>query len=69
MFEYSAGLMISVFTPMTSVSPSGGDFATAPAPRLPEAPGRFSTMTAWPHAACRCGPRVRARMSMPVPGV
>ena len=69
MFAYSAGLMISVLTPISSVSPSGGDFATAPAPRLPEAPGRLSTTIAWPHAACRCGASVRARMSMPVPGV
>jgi hypothetical protein len=69
MFAYSAGLMISVFTPIRSVSPSGGDFATAPAPTLPEAPGRLSTTIACPHAACRCGARVRARMSMPVRGV
>ena len=69
MFEYSAGLMISVLTPISSVSPSGGDLATAPAPRLPDAPGRLSTTIAWPHAACRCGASVRARMSIPVPGV
>ena len=69
MFAYSAGLMISVLTPISSVSPSGADLATAPAPRLPDAPGRLSTTMPWPHAACRCGASVRARMSIPVPGV
>ena len=69
MFEYSAGLMISVLTPISSVRPSGGDFATAPAPRLPEAPGRLSTTIACPHADWKCGASVRARMSIPVPGV
>jgi hypothetical protein len=30
---------------MTMVEPSGGALATASAPRLPPAPGRFSTIT------------------------
>src|SRR5258708_3646114 len=60
--------MTSVLAPITSVYPSGGDFATAFAPRLPDAPGRLSTTTGWPHISASLGPMVRARMSMPVPG-
>jgi hypothetical protein len=37
----------------SQVLPSGADFATAPAPVLPEAPGRFSMMTVAPRRCCR----------------
>jgi hypothetical protein len=43
--------------------------ATASLPIAPLAPGRFSTTTATFQASESFWPSVRARMSMPVPGV
>src|SRR5664279_642508 len=58
-----------VLAVMSSVYPSGGAVATASVPILPLAPGRFSITTAiFQSSPIRC-PSVRARMSMPGPGV
>src|SRR5205085_4317265 len=53
--------------PITSVVPSGGDFATASAPRLPPAPGRLSTMTT-PSVSLTLSASARATMSSGPPG-
>src|SRR5688572_13550911 len=52
-----------------SVVPSGADLATALAPIVPPAPGRFSTVTVWPHISPSFCPTVRARMSVALPAV
>ena len=48
-----------------SVYPSGSAAATTPAPRLPPAPGRSSTMTGWPHRFCSRSANSRATISGP----
>src|SRR5262245_1700818 len=53
---------------MSSVMPSGSDFATASAPILPPAPMRFSTTTGWPIRSDRCCPTRRASVSPDPPG-
>src|SRR5215216_4636146 len=62
----------AVASEATSISnkvwPSGGALATASAPRLPAAPGLFSTTTDWPMAADSFGLIRRARMSEVPPG-
>src|SRR6185503_2632322 len=52
-----------------SVVPSGGDLATALAPIVPPAPGRFSITTVWPHISLSFWPIVLARMSVALPAV
>ena len=51
----------------SSVWPSGADFATASAARLPPAPGRFSTSTAWPNSADSGSAIARAIVSVVPP--
>jgi len=53
----------------SSVLPSAGARATTCVPKLPLAPGLFSTTTGWPHRTWISSPMRRARMSGPVPGV
>ena len=62
------GLTAWVSNTNTQLLPSGGDFATAPVPTLPEAPGRFSTMTVAPSFCCRPGCAMRAIGSTVPPG-
>src|SRR5262249_60715119 len=52
-----------------SVYPSGAALATASAPMLPPAPGRFSMTTGCFHAAVNRSPSARARMSTVPPAV
>src|SRR5262249_57060612 len=54
--------------PITSVYPSGGDFATALVPMGPPAPGRFSTTRAWPSSMPSELPTSLEIMSVVVPG-
>src|SRR5262245_60002620 len=51
------------------VVPSARDLATAPAPIVPPAPGRFSITTVWFHCSLSFWPTVRARMSVALPAV
>ena len=53
---------------ITSVYPSGGDFAAISAPTMPVAPGRGSTITCCPHASVSLLPTRRPTMSGPEPG-
>src|SRR5256885_5767801 len=53
---------------ISKVLPSAAAWATAWAPMLPLAPGRFSTTTGWPRRCCSCSPRRRASRSVPPPG-
>ena len=46
------GLTAWVSNTISHDIPSGGDFATAPEPVEPDAPGRFSTMTLAPSRCC-----------------
>jgi hypothetical protein len=50
------------------VYPSAGDFATASAPMIPFAPGRFSTTTGCFHASLSFCATVRVMMSVAPPG-
>jgi len=52
---------------ISSVRPSGGDFATAAAAIIPLAPARFSTITDCPNAAFIGSAKSRATMSTPPP--
>jgi hypothetical protein len=52
---------------ISSVTPSGGDFATAPAATMPLAPVRFSTMTDCPSADFIGSPSSLATRSTPPP--
>lgn len=52
-------------TPVVAISsgwPSGAERATASAPKLPAAPGRFSITTGWPSTPESRSPRSRATM-------
>src|SRR5580698_2599460 len=49
------------------VYPSGGDVTSACDATTPPAPGRFSTITDWPHCRETTSPSVRARISTPPP--
>ena len=60
--------MAMVLVAMRRVWPSAGARATSPAPRLPAAPGLFSTITGWLHCAERLGWIIRTMMSLPPPG-
>ena len=53
---------------MSSVWPSGSARATASAPTLPPAPGRFSTTNGWPSARLSRSPTARASTSASPPG-
>src|SRR5580704_2355160 len=53
---------------MSHVVPSGGDFATAAVPVLPEAPVRFSTTTVTPSRCARPACASRATASTEPPG-
>ena len=53
----------------SSVCPSAGAAATKPAPMDPAAPGRFSTTTGRPSAACSASATGRAKLSLLPPGV
>ena len=67
-FAYSHGLIACVATaPITIVVPSGAAFAAASAPRLPPAPGRFSTTTT-PRLSLTLSASARATMSSGPPG-
>ncbi len=55
--------------PMPIVYPSAGARAICTLPTDPPAPGRFSTVTDWPHASVNFCPLRRARMSVEPPGV
>src|SRR6218665_24342 len=57
-----------VSAPISRVCPSGGSFATALAPRLPAAPGRFSTTTRWPRSRVHCWASTRPTTSAAAPG-
>ena len=46
----------------------GAAFATIEAAMLPPAPGRFSMTTGWPHISESLGAKVRAVMSVALPG-
>ena len=50
-----------------SVYPSGAAFATASAPRVCPEPGRFSTMTGWPHLAASLSATIRGIVSAAAP--
>ena len=52
---------------ISSVRPSAGDFATAPAATMPLAPVRFSTITDRPSAAFMRSLKSRATTSTPPP--
>jgi hypothetical protein len=52
---------------ISSVCPSGGALATAPAAIIAAAPARFSIKTGWPSAALIGSPSSRATMSTPPP--
>jgi len=52
----------------SSAYPSGADFATASAARLPPAPGRFSTSTGRPSDAASGVAIARAMVSVVPPG-
>src|SRR5215510_15224427 len=49
--------------------PSAGRVAAYCEPMLPLAPGRFSMVTVWPQRCCNSSPKIRAKMSIPVPAV
>ena len=67
-FLYSQGLMACVATaPITIVWPSGALLATRSAPRLPPAPGRFSTTTV-PRLSRTFSASARAVISSGPPG-
>src|ERR1700680_2633958 len=51
-----------------SVWPSGAAVTSACEATTPPAPGRFSTMTDWPHCRETTSPSVRATISTPPPG-
>ena len=53
---------------MSQVPPSGGDFATAAVPTLPDAPARFSMITFVPSRCWRQGCTSRAITSVEPPG-
>src|SRR5450759_1533672 len=60
--------MVKILVVISSVWPSGADFATVSVPMRALAPGRFSTTNCWPVlAVMRCA-RLRAMMSVPPPG-
>ena len=68
MRAYSHGLIACVATaPITIVSPSGGDFATASAPMLPPAPALLSTITT-PRLSLTLSASARAITSSGPPG-
>src|SRR3712207_2369872 len=54
--------------PTSSVWPSGSDFATTSAPRLPPAPGRLSTTKGWPNTVVSRAASGRATESAKPPG-
>src|SRR5258706_1381774 len=54
--------------PMPMVYPSGADFATTSMPIVSAPPGRFSTTTGWPRAFDISGARMRATVSVALPG-
>src|SRR5258705_4160952 len=54
--------------PMSQVPPSGGDFATAAVPTLPDAPARFSMIRFVPSRCWRQGWTSRAITSVEPPG-
>ena len=62
-----AGLIACPFVFCRMVYPSGVDFATASAAIFPPAPGRFSTMTGWPHDSESFAPSMRASASTAPP--
>ncbi len=49
--------------------PSGSALATDAAPTIPPAPRRFSTITGWPSVAGSFSARMRAIVSVTLPGV
>ena len=51
----------------SSVYPSGAALASMLAAMVPDAPGRFSITTGWPHISLSLTPTVRARMSLGLP--
>jgi hypothetical protein len=53
---------------ISSVCPSGADFATSTTPILPFAPGRFSTTTGWPSVSWSFAPSARPIWSAAPPG-
>ena len=61
-------MVTGAFTETSKVWPSGAAFATAAAPVVPPAPGRFSTTIDWPSAS-ESGSRMRRAMkSVEAPG-
>jgi hypothetical protein len=52
----------------SQVFPSGGDFATAAVPTLPDAPARFSMITVAPSRCCSAGWIIRIIASVEPPG-
>src|SRR5215210_4775684 len=54
--------------PTSKVYPSGSDFATTSAPRLPPAPGRLSMMKGWPNTVVSRAESGRATESANPPG-
>ena len=71
-FGYSAGstgMIARLFGAITSVWPSGSDFATKSNPMMPPAPGLFSTTHGWPIAAGSFSQRRRESRSAAPPAV
>src|SRR5690349_16857039 len=68
-FRLIAGLVPKDVAVQSSVYPSGADFATNSVPILPEAPARLSVTTPTFQRSASFGPRMRERISAPVPGV
>src|SRR5258706_14849153 len=68
-FELSAGFTeIEAGLAMSTVYPSGGDFATTSAAMDDPAPARFSITTGWPRARERYSLYARATVSAAPPG-
>ena len=63
----SEGLTAWAKAPISSVCPSGADFATKSSPIVPPAPGLLSMTTVWPSASCSLGAIRRAVVSAPPP--
>src|SRR5215510_6126446 len=68
-FGNSVGLMARLLVcPITTVYPSGGDFAACSTPRLPPTPGLFSTTTTHFKFSASFWLIVREKRSVPPPG-